>query len=152
MYYKIIDKIKTKLFSLYGFVILKRKVTAYGFFSVGDSRFIQIGNNCRINKNVYLLGRNKIEIGNNVVLSTEVMLLDSGLDVQAFIDANNSIHTDSFVKIEDNVWIGAKAIVLPGVTIGHNSIIGAGSVVTKDVAPNTMVAGNPAKIIKKLKV
>ena len=54
------------------------------------------------------------------------------------------------VKIGDRVWIGIAATILPGVTIGENSIVAAGAVVTKDVPPNTIVAGNPAKVVKKL--
>jgi acetyltransferase-like isoleucine patch superfamily enzyme len=54
------------------------------------------------------------------------------------------------VKISRNVWIGASATILPGITIGENSVIAAGSVVTKDVPANTVVAGIPAKIIKNI--
>jgi len=56
------------------------------------------------------------------------------------------------IKICDDAWIGAKCIILPGVTIGEAAIIGAGSVVTKNVDPYTLVAGNPAKFIKKIEV
>jgi len=52
------------------------------------------------------------------------------------------------IVIEDHVWIGANAIVLQGVTIGQNSIVAAGAVVTKDVRPNTLVAGNPAQVLR----
>ncbi len=150
MLYKILDRIRTKFFSLVGAFILKKKVLAFGFFSVGNHRNIKIGKNCRINKGVYLLGRNNIDIGNNVVLSAEVMILDSGLDVNQFKKGDLSVHTNSFVVIEDNVWIGARAMILPGVRIGTHSIIAAGSIVTKDVVPYTVVGGNPAKEIKKL--
>lgn len=54
------------------------------------------------------------------------------------------------VKIEDNVWIGARATILKGVTLGFNSVIGTGAVVTKDVPPNTIVAGNPARQVGEL--
>ena len=54
------------------------------------------------------------------------------------------------IVIEDNVWIGGGAIVLPGVTIGKNAVVGAGSVVTRDVRPNTVVAGNPAGLIREI--
>ncbi|WP_290377355.1 DapH/DapD/GlmU-related protein, partial [Paramuribaculum intestinale] len=54
------------------------------------------------------------------------------------------------VTIGDNVWIGGCVTILPGVTVGHDSVIGAGSVVTKDVAPHTVVAGNPAGVIRHI--
>lgn len=148
---KILDRIVTQLYSLYGTVLLRKRIIAFGFFSVGDFRNIKIGSNCRINKQVYLLGRNRIEIGHNVVLSARVMVFDSGLDIDEFMGGNTSVHTNSYVKIKDNVWIGAGAIILPGVTIEANSVVAAGSVVTRDVKSFTLVGGNPAKTIKDLK-
>ena len=145
---KVIDKLKIKLYSYYGAFLLKKSVTAYGFFSVGNYKNIKIGNNVCINRNVYILGRNSISIGNNVIISTEAMILDSSLDIELFLEGNLNGHTDSFVKIQDNVWIGARAVILPGVTIGNNSVIAAGSIVTKDVLPYTLVGGNPAKCLK----
>ena len=59
--------------------------------------------------------------------------------------------TTALITIEDDVWIGANAVITSGVNIGHHSIIAAGAVVTKDVAPYTMVGGGPAKTIKNLK-
>ena len=56
----------------------------------------------------------------------------------------------SFVRIENNVWIGAGAIILPGVTIGENSVIGAGSVVTKDIPANVVAVGNPCKVLRPI--
>ena len=67
-----------------------------------------------------------------------------------FFNREKHIKGNSIV-IEENVWIGTNAIILPGVKIGKNSIIGGGAVVTKDVPENVIVAGNPAKIIKELK-
>lgn len=54
------------------------------------------------------------------------------------------------ITIGNNVWIGGSATILPGVSIGDNAVVGAGSVVTRDVAPNTVVAGNPAKVIRQI--
>jgi len=54
------------------------------------------------------------------------------------------------IVIEDNVWLGGGAIVLPGVRIGRNAVVGAGAVVTRDVAANTVVAGNPARVIREI--
>ena len=70
-----------------------------------------------------------------------------------YIQKEKNINTQGYntapVKIENNVWIGACSIILPGVTINSNSIIGAGSIVTKDVPSNSIFAGNPAELIKK---
>ncbi len=144
------SKIMRRILSLYGLLVFRRKVIVFGMFKVGNRKNIHIGENCRINHGVYILGRKNIQIGNNVVLSAETMILDSGLDIDLFIKGDLSRHTDKNVKIEDNVWIGARSIVLPGVTIGHNSMVAAGSVVTKDVQAFSLVGGNPAKLIRKL--
>jgi acetyltransferase-like isoleucine patch superfamily enzyme len=148
---KICIPLQTAFYSFLGFLKLRQKVTAFGCFAVGNGSNIKIGNNVRINRGVYLLGRNRIEIGNHVVFSAETMVLDTGLDVEAFMKGATNTHTESFVKIEDYVWIGARAMILPGVTVGHHSVIAAGSVVSKDVAPYTMVGGVPAEKLKDLK-
>ena len=75
------------------------------------------------------------------------MLLDSGLDTSCFVPNDKRRHIDSFIRIKHCAWIGAGAIILPEVTIGEYSIVGAGSVVTKDVEPYTIVAGNPCRVI-----
>jgi acetyltransferase-like isoleucine patch superfamily enzyme len=64
---------------------------------------------------------------------------DNGMDIEG-----------APIVIEDNVWLGANVVVMPGVTIGKHSVVAAGSVVTKDVPPDTIVAGVPAKVVKKL--
>lgn len=126
---------------MYGLYVFRRRVWVFGFFNVGISKNIKIGSLCKINSGVYLQGYNDITIGNRVGISMRVMLLDSGI-------GTDGKHFNSYIHIEDDVWIGAGAIILPGVTIGKNSIIGAGSVVTKNVPANTVYAGNPAKFIK----
>jgi maltose O-acetyltransferase len=148
------SKVVYLIWQIYSYVIFKKKVRAFGFFSVRNRDRIQIGQDCVINQGVYLSSRNKIAIGNNVVLSARCMLIDSGFDLNTYIDApqNERPYLMSAIVIEDNVWIGAGAIVLPNTHIGQNSIIGAGSVVTKDVAAFSVVAGNPAKLIRKLSV
>jgi acetyltransferase-like isoleucine patch superfamily enzyme len=62
--------------------------------------------------------------------------------------SNPGLERDADVSIGDNVWIGARSIILKGVVIGENALVGAGSVVTHSVPPNTLVAGNPARIVK----
>jgi galactoside O-acetyltransferase len=131
---------------------------------------IQIGNNVYIGASNIYCSRN-IVIGNNVLISWGVKIYDhnshslspedriydirlAGNNVRngdsLTLNKNwNNVDTES-IYIKDNVWIGMDATILKGVTIGENSIIAAGSLVTKDVEPNTIVGGNPAKILKKL--
>jgi acetyltransferase-like isoleucine patch superfamily enzyme len=100
-----------------------------------------IGRNTRISQGCTIDLRSGLAIGNNVSISPEVMILAGTHDVHAprFNDVAGPI------AIEDHVWIGARAIVLPGVTLGRGAVVAAGSVVTKNVAPMTIVAGVPAK-------
>lgn len=144
------QKIKDKLYTAYARFLFKSKVFAYGKFKVGNAKNITIGKNSRINHGVYIQGRCNVSIGENVVLSARAMIFDSGLDVNLITKTDNLPHIVSFVKIENNAWIGAGSIILPGVTIGHHSVVAAGSIVTKDVEPYSVVGGNPAKFIKKL--
>ena len=136
----------------YGYFIFGKKVHILGYFTVVNKKNIHIGSNCAINHGVFILGRDEILIGNNVILSARCMLLDAGFDVDKYMnqDTPEYKYKKSFIHIDDNVWIGAGATVLPRVTLGRNSIIAAGAVVTKNVPPYTVVAGNPAKVIRKL--
>jgi acetyltransferase-like isoleucine patch superfamily enzyme len=97
---------------------------------------------------VYMNGYNGIKIGKRVMFASGVKIISANHD---FKQRENHIK-DKPVIIEENVWIGANAVILPGVKIGKNSIVGAGSIVTKDVGENVIVAGNPARIIKRLDV
>lgn len=88
--------------------------------------------------------KNKISIGHGVAIAHDVLIMDcDGHSVNGVEDLGKPI------KIGDHVWIGSKAIILKGVTIGENSIIAAGSVVTKAIPSNVIAAGNPARIIKQ---
>jgi maltose O-acetyltransferase len=104
---------------------------------------ISIGEDSIIGENIILDGRDKLMIGSHVDIASEVMIYNSEHDVndESFIAKNYP------VKIEDYVFIGPRAIILAGVTVGRGAIIGAGAVVTKDVPPYAIVGGIPAKII-----
>lgn len=130
------------------------RIEAYKFFS--DSPELIIGNNVQINDYVHLACGQSLIIEDDVLIASKVYISDinhgnySG-ENQSFPEEkakNRKIFSKS-VKICENVWIGENAIILPGIEIGKNSIIGAGSVVTKNVPENCIVAGNPARIIKK---
>jgi len=120
---------------------------------------IIIGNRCYIGKS-HLVAAQKITLGDDVVVSWGVTIVDhNSHSLNADIRKNDVLAwgqgekdwTDIDIKavtIQDKVWIGFNAIILKGVTLGEGAIIGAGSVVTKDVPPYSIVGGNPAKIIR----
>ena len=135
-----------KVYGACAMLVLGKRVSAHGFFEVQGPENVNIGTGCSINAGVFILGRGKTTIGNDVTLSARVMLIDAGLDPES----KDRIHVESYVRIHDRVWIGAGAIVLPGVTIGEGSVVGAGSVVTKDIGPYSIAIGNPARVVKAI--
>lgn len=124
---------------------------------------IEIGEDCYIGEYSRIWSAKKIVIGDRVLISHNVNIYDSlthpicasarhhhFLEIVSKGHPNKIDLNESSVFIHDDVWIGAMSIILKGVTIGEGAIIGAGSVVTKNVPPWTIVAGNPAKIIRHL--
>ena len=124
-----------------------------------------LGKNCIITGPFYIIIADNIHIGNQVSINPYFKCMSAGnifIEDNVQIAMNVSIITNNHdyydravitvkdVHIKRNAWIGAGATILPGVTIGENAIVGAGSVVTHDVEPNTVVAGNPARVIRKL--
>ena len=118
-------------------------------FQVDYGRHVEIGNNFYANMDCIFLDVNKIKIGNNVMVGPRVSFYTAGhpIDPQIRIE---ELEFGLPITVEDNVWIGGSATILPGVTIGKNSIIAAGAVVTKDVAANTIFGGNPAQLIRAI--
>jgi maltose O-acetyltransferase len=112
---------------------------------------VSIGSNVVIHENSYLQAAGGISIGDNVAISLGCTILTSGhlFDGEGW-DALpwSNTNVEAPVSIEDNVWIGFNVIILPGVTIHEGAVVGAGSVVTRDVPKCAVVAGNPAEIIK----
>ena len=118
---------------------------------------IHIGNNVIINMNCTFVDNKEITIGNYVLISSNVQIYTSSHPVlpQERLIFKNTKGTGSFfktfappVKIQDNVWIGGGCIILPGVTIGKNSVIGAGGVVTRSIPENSVAVGNPCREIR----
>lgn len=113
------------------------------FYSLRDTRrrSVSVGSHTRINRGCTLDVRGGLTIGDNVSLSPEV----------AIVTASHGLNGADFpledgpVAIGDHVWIGSRAMILPGVTVGRGSVVAAGAVVTRDVPPLTVVAGVPAK-------
>ncbi|MBQ7875869.1 MAG: acyltransferase [Clostridia bacterium] len=120
-------------------VLLHRyvKLSAYG----GK---IEIGNNSYIGDRTEIHSGEMVKIGNGVNIAWDCNILDR--DYHAFESDSEVIKP---VIIEDRVWIGARSIVLKGVTIGEGAVVAAGSVVTRDVPARCLVAGNPAKVVKE---
>ena len=108
---------------------------------------IHVGKNFFANFDVCILDTAPVTIGDNCLIGPQCGLYTAVHPMDSKERVANYIHGEP-ITIGDNVWLGGHCVVLPGVTIGNNAIIGAGSVVTKDVPDNAVVAGNPARIIK----
>lgn len=132
---------------------IQAELTAWDTF--GDDRFIpsiEIGDNVSIGSYCHITAINRIVIGNGVLTGRWVTITDNShgdtdketLDV---CPVKRPLRSKGPVIIEDNVWIGDKATILPGVTIGKGSVIGANAVVSKDVPPYSIAVGNPIRII-----
>lgn len=110
---------------------------------------IEIGENFFSNYGLTILDVAKVTIGDNAQIAPNVAIYTAGHPVHP--DSRNSGYEYGIpVTIGDNVWLGGNTVILPGVTIGSNSVIGAGSVVTKDVPEWVIAAGNPCKVIRKI--
>ena len=110
---------------------------------------IEIGDNFFANVNLVILDGAKVRIGNNAFIAPNVGIYTAGhpFDVK---QRNEGLEYAFPVTIGDNVWIGAQACILPGVTIGDNTVIAGGSVVTKDIPANVIAAGNPCRVIREI--
>lgn len=146
-----------KLFSFIRLIFIRgfiksagRQVTLESNIFFGDGRDIEIGNNCQINEDCWI--RN-CKIGNDVMIAPFVMILNYGHNIEDTARPMIAQGVKYFPQtiIEDNVWIGARVLILPGVKICTGAVIGAGSVVTKNVEAYSVVAGNPAQFIKSRK-
>ena len=111
---------------------------------------IEIGENFASNHNLLILDCAKVTFGKNVMVGPNNGFFTTSHPLSANIRIKN-LQWAKPITIEDNVWLGANVVVLGGVTIGKNSVIGAGSVVKKNIPPNSLAVGNPCKIIKTIK-
>ena len=116
-------------------------------FNTDFGKNIHIGDNVFINSGCKMQDQGGIYIGNDVLIGHNACLLTLNHDFDP--DNRADMHPEP-IYIEDKSWLGSNVTVLPGVRIGEGAIVAAGAVVTKDVAPNTIVGGVPAKFIKKI--
>lgn len=117
------------------------------FYTTGGSD-IRVGRNVFINQNCTFYDLGGLDIADNVMIGPNVSLITSGHPVEP--SRRRAFTTAKPIVIERNVWIAAGATVIGGVTVGENSVVAAGSVVTRNVPPNTLVGGNPANVIRSI--
>lgn len=127
-------------------------------FYVDYGNNIYFGNNCEVNMNCTFLDDNKIVIGDNALIAPNVQIYTAFHSINPEERFGTSNYGKSqFCKtmtapvvIGDNVWIGGGTVILPGIHIGNNTVVGAGSVVTKDIPDNVVAVGNPCRILRKI--
>ena len=110
---------------------------------------IYLGKNFYSNHNLVILDTNKVEFGNDVFIGPNCGFYTSGHPLD-YEKRNKGLEYAKPIKVGNNVWIGGNVCVMPGVTIGDNVVIGAGSVVTKDIPSNVVAVGNPCKVLRKI--
>lgn len=111
---------------------------------------IELGDNFYSNHNLVILDGANVKFGDNVFIGPNCAFYTAGHPVNVQ-QRNEGLEYARTISIGNNVWIGGNVVVLPGVTVGDNSIIGAGSVVTKDIPGNVIAVGNPCKVIRNIK-
>ena len=123
---------------------MERSVYIYmGLYWYPTDKKVVIGRNTAINRNVIMDARDDVYIGNNVNISAETAIYTGGHR----INSTDFAYYSAPVRIEDRVWIGTRAMIMPGVTVGEGAVILPGAVVTQSIAPFSIVGGVPGKVI-----
>ena len=132
----------------------KRRLGAYGRrfhlalnVAIFSPHFVSFGDDCAVNEFVHILGIGGVTVGNGVWISNHASLITETHPADVEFIGDHPPATAAIV-IDDHAWIGSHAVIMPGVTLGRSCIVGAGSVVTKDVPPYAIVAGVPAKLLR----
>jgi acetyltransferase-like isoleucine patch superfamily enzyme len=110
---------------------------------------IEVGDNCLFNYNCTIIDVGRVKLGNFCLLGPNVSIYTAGHPIHPAVRNGNYTY-GADVEIGDNVWLGGNVVVCPGVRIGSNSVIGAGSVVTRDIPAWTVAAGNPCRVIRTI--
>ena len=118
-------------------------------FYMEFANYLEMGVNSFINYDCIMLNNAMVKLGDNVLVGPKVSFYTAMHPIDAKQREQWLVYAKP-ITVEDNVWIGGSATILGGVTIGKNAIVGAGAVVTKDVEPNTIVVGNPARVLRKI--
>lgn len=136
----------------YGFFLKKKGKRVYicKEVTIMGPQGVELGNNVYIGKYATIAGQAGVTIGNDTIINHDVNIISVN---HVYEDSGMKIEDQGFaggpITIGDDVWIGTGAVILPKIKIGKGAVIGANAVVTKDVAPYTVVAGVPAKLIKR---
>ncbi|MBQ8596252.1 MAG: galactoside O-acetyltransferase [Lachnospiraceae bacterium] len=138
------DEIARELFGAVG-----EQVWIMQPITVARGKTVYIGNGTYINSNLTLVDDYEIHIGEGCLFAPNVTICTTGHPVHPELRPYGEMYSFP-VKIGNGVWIGAGAIILPGVTIGDHAVIGAGSVVTKDIPANVIAVGNPCKVLREI--
>ena len=117
------------------------------FYTAGGNE-IRVGQNVFVNQNCTFYDLGGLDIGDDVMIGPNVSLITAGHPIEP--SQRRAATIGQPIVIERNVWIAAGATIIGGVTVGENSVVAAGSVVTRDVPANTLVAGNPARVIRSI--
>lgn len=116
----------------------------------GSASTISIGSRTVLSNNVTVIACVAVTIGNSCLIGDGVLIVDSDFHRVEPASRRENPLNDAPVTIAENVWLGSRSIILKGVIIGRNSVVAAGSVVTRSVPENSLVAGNPARVIRSL--
>jgi acetyltransferase-like isoleucine patch superfamily enzyme len=117
------------------------------FYTAGGDE-IRVGRNVFVNQNCTFYDLGGLDIADGVMIGPNVSIITTGHPLEP--SQRRAVTIGKPIVIERNVWVAAGATIIGGVTVGENSVVAAGSVVTKDVPPNTLVGGNPARVIRAI--
>jgi acetyltransferase-like isoleucine patch superfamily enzyme len=141
------DKIRGLFSKLIGKEVDESFILIPPFYTAGGEE-IRVGRNVFINQNCTFYDLGGLDIADDVMIGPNVSIITTGHPLEP--SQRRTVTIGKPIVIERNVWISAGSTIIGGVTVGENSVVAAGSVVTKDVPPNTLIGGNPARVIQSI--
>lgn len=141
------DDIRTLFSELIGKKVDESFLLIPPFYTAGGNE-IRVGHNVFVNQNCTFYDLGGLDIADDVMIGPNVSIITTGHPLEPSQRRSTTIGKP--IVLERNVWIAAGATIIGGITVGENSVVAAGSVVTRDVPPNTLVGGNPARIIRSI--
>jgi acetyltransferase-like isoleucine patch superfamily enzyme len=139
------DEVRALFSELIGKAVHESFVLIPPFYTAGGDE-ISVGHNVFVNQNCTFYDLGGLDIGDDVLIGPNVSIITAGHPLEP--SRRRAATIGKPIVIERGVWIAAGATIIGGVTVGENSVVAAGSIVTRDVPPNTLVGGNPARVIR----